>query len=129
MDETVLLYNLKDNEKGKAINAILPQLGIKIRHVESQDILHPVGYLLTIDGYEATTKNIEDEKIEEEMLVIHNFSDEQIQVMLEILKNANVPLIPLKAVVTPTNVDWSFYSLYQEIKKEHKMMADMKAGK
>lgn len=128
MEETVLLYNLKDSEKGKIINAILPQLGIKIRHVESKDILHPVGYLLTIDGYEPTVKSINDEKIEEEMLVIHNFSDEQIQVMLEILKNANVPLIPLKAIVTPTNVDWTFYALYQEIKKEHKMMADMKAG-
>lgn len=129
MEETVLLYNLKDSIKGETILTILKQLGIAIKHVEAKEVLHPIGYLLTIDGFQPAKKEVEDEKIEEEMLVIHNFSDQQIQVMLEVLKEAGVPLIPLKAVVTPTNVEWSFYTLYQEVKKEYQMMSAMKEGK
>lgn len=129
MEETVLLYNLKDSSKGETILTILKQLGIAIKHVEAKEVLHPIGYLLTIDGFQPAKKEVEDEKIEEEMLVIHNFSDQQIQVMLEVLKEAGVPLIPLKAVVTPTNVEWSFYTLYQEVKKEYQMMSAMKEGK
>lgn len=129
MKETVLLYNLQNSEKGNIISTILKQLQIEVRNVEADEILHPIGYLLTIDGYEKAKKEINDEQIEDEMLVIHNFSDQQIHLLLEVLKEAKVPLIPLKAVVTPTNVDWSFYTLYQEVKKEYEMMASMKEGK
>lgn len=122
MNETVLLYNLEKSDKGQIMMKILGQLGIDIKIVDEKDILQPLGYLLNMDGFEATSLEISEEVIEEEMMVIHNFSDEQINLMLEIFKGAEVPFIPLKAITTPMNIEWSFHQLYQEIKKEYEMM-------
>ena len=38
------------------------------------------------------------------------------------LKKAGIPSIDLKAIVTDTNADWTFFALYQEIAKEHARM-------
>lgn len=122
MNETVLLYNLEKSDKGQIMMKILGQLGIDIKIVDEKDILQPLGYLLNMDGFEATSLEISEEVIEEEMMVIHNFSDEQINLMLEIFKGAEVPFIPLKAITTPMNIEWSFHQLYQEIKKEYERM-------
>lgn len=126
MKETVLLCNLADTDKGQAMMKILGQLGIDVKVIKKEDILHSLGYLLSMDGFEASTLEITDENIEEEMMVIHNFSDEQINLMLDIFKGADIPFIPLKAITTPMNIEWSFHQLYQEIKKEYEMMAKTK---
>lgn len=128
MKETVLLCNLVDTDKGQAMMKILDQLGINVKIVEKDEILHSLGYLLSMDGFEASTLEITDEDIVEEMMVIHNFSDEQINLMLEIFKGADIPFIPLKAITTPMNIEWSFHQLYQEIKKEYEMMAKTKTN-
>ena len=38
------------------------------------------------------------------------------------LRKSGIPRISLKAVVTDTNADWSFYQLYREISEEHRQM-------
>lgn len=59
--------------------------------------------------------------IPEEMLVLHNFSGRRLDQLLAELRRAKAS-VALKAVLTETNCEWTFYELYQEIKKEHEMM-------
>lgn len=124
MNEIVLLYNFENTKLGETIETILQQLQVTVKHIQKEEIGHPLGYLLGIQGFAAG--DIKDEDLEEEMLIIHNFSDKQIQLMLEVFKNADIPFIPLKAVVTENNINWSFYDLHEHVKEEYEMVAKIK---
>ena len=58
-------------------------------------------------------------QIPEEILVMKNFTGRRIDALLLNLRKAGVPKIALKAVITEQNSRWTFYQLYEEIKKEH----------
>ena len=64
--------------------------------------------------------------IEEEILVMKNFSGRRVDELLFHLRKAGVSKIELKAVVTESNSQWTFYELYQEIKEEHDKMTGVK---
>ena len=64
--------------------------------------------------------------IEEEILVMKNFSGKRIEELLFLLRKAGVSKIELKAIVTESNSKWTFYELYREIKEEHDTMTGVK---
>jgi hypothetical protein len=61
--------------------------------------------------------------VEEEILVMKNFSNRRVDELLLNLRRAGVPKVQLKAVVTDTNCKWRFYDLYEELKEEHEAMS------
>ena len=61
-------------------------------------------------------------RIDEEMLVMSNFSNSRLNELLAQMRKAGAPRIALKAMVTPTNCRWSFYDLYKEIREEHEAL-------
>ena len=67
--------------------------------------------------------------IKEEVLVLKNFTSQDIDVLLQHIKKAGLPRIALKAVLTESNSKWTFYQLYQEIKEEHEVMSGRAASK
>ncbi len=81
-----------------------------------------VGYLAGIEGFEEQP-SAEYPLVEEEILVMKNFSSRKIDELLMNLRRSGVSKIALKAVITDTNSKWSFYELYQELKKEHETMS------
>ncbi len=119
MEEMVLLYNLEDSDHGKAICAIFMQLGVHVKHLEEEDFKKQIGYLVNEDGY--LNQEVEADIVipTEELLIMHGFHEEQTELVLSVFKNANIPFIPLKAITTPNNIEWSVYKLYTEIKKEY----------
>lgn len=64
----------------------------------------------------------ENVSVEEEMLVMKNFTSRRIDELLINLRKAGVPKIALKAVLTEQNSQWTFYHLYEELKSEHRKM-------
>ena len=44
-------------------------------------------------------------------------------------RRAGMPSIPLKAIVTPQNVNWTFRALYKELEREHEAMQKLKQQK
>ena len=55
-------------------------------------------------------------------MVMDHFSGVRMDMLFSYLKKAGIPSIDLKAIVTDTNADWTFFALYQEIAKEHARM-------
>ena len=53
---------------------------------------------------------------------MHNFSGSRLDELLLGMRRAKVQKIDLKAIVTESNVGWSFYHLYEEIGAEHERM-------
>ncbi len=124
MEETVLLYNIDKTEPGKAMISILKKLDVKVVIVKTKDLMNPVGYLLGNSDYKRSTDKIK-EVPQDEMMVLSGFNDKQVDVLLQIFQKANIPFIPLKAIVTETNIEWSFLQLLNNVKNEYMHLTGM----
>lgn len=125
MEELILLLNLDGTEEGVAIKSIAKNFGVKVKDLTDEDMNQEVGYLIGLDSYDFDPDAPAD-TIEDVMMVLHNFSDEQIEVFFEVCKQAKVPYIPLKAVTTQTNVQWRFVELYKNIKAEYEELKSLR---
>ena len=79
---SVLLYNFTDKARTDKVKFIFVLMGIKIRSVEKEDYLQPVGALSGVAGMERSGDVYEGEGFGEEMLVICNLTDAQMNQML-----------------------------------------------
>lgn len=120
--ESVLYYNPAVSSKTALVKGVLVCMGIRIRNITPEQTVQTVGYLAGFEGFEELEQPDTLPVMEEEMLVMLNFTSQRIDELLLQLKKAKVPKIELKAVVTETNCKWTFDKLYQEIKEEHDAM-------
>lgn len=111
-----------NNTKAAKLKAVLVRMGIRIKNISPDQVNQTVGYLAGFDGFEET-EQMECPDLEEEILVMKNFSSRRIDELLSNLRRAGVPKIDLKAVITDTNCKWKFYDLYLELKEEHDAMS------
>lgn len=123
-NETVLLYAVKDKEKRKRIQTLLLLMGVRIRMVEPKQYALPIAQLL--EGkteQDALEEEVTEElcEFEEEMLVLSGFSGNRLDELLLALRRQKAR-VDLKAVVTDSNKTWNSKELYQELRKEHRMM-------
>ena len=65
-----------------------------------------------------------EEEFSDPMLVFCSLTDPQLDRLLGAMKRAKLPPIPLKAVLTPTNRDWTSQQLWQELRREHQAMQE-----
>lgn len=121
MKEKVLMYHLSQSDTGNIIKTLLEQLDVEVIEIEESDVNQTMGYLIGLPDYKKTEEKIKDIPAKE-MLIFFNFLDKQLDLVLDLLKQANVPFIPLKAMITQTNVEWSFYKLYHQVKEEYEQM-------
>ena len=124
MQETVLLYNIDKTDAGKAIISILEKLNVEVIIVKSSDLMSPIGYILVADNFERGTEAL-TEIPQDDMMVMAGFEDKQVDLLLQIFKEANIPFIPLKAIVTQTNVNWTFMQLLKNVKTEYMELTGM----
>lgn len=126
--ETVLYYSPeKDSQKGNdtriaRLKGVLVRMGIRIKNISSDQTDQTIGYLAGLDGFGEHPAG-GCPVVEEEVLIMKNFTSSRIDELLMNLKRSGVSKIALKAVITDTNSKWSFYELYQELKKEHETMS------
>ena len=126
--EMVLYYcPEKDSQKGNntriaMLKSVLVRMGIRIKNITPDQTGQTIGYLAGIAGFGELPVS-ECPEVEEEILVMKNFSNRRIDELLIGLKRSGVSKIALKAVITDTNSKWKFYDLYQELKKEHETMS------
>lgn len=132
--EIVLYYNPDASVRVTKLKGVLVRMGIRIRNVAPEQVLDTVGALAGIPGYKSTSKEAAENPVRsdanhtglpligQEVLVMHGFSGSRIDELLAGLRKAGVSKVELKAVVTETNAGWSFFHLYEEIKKEHERM-------
>ena len=55
----------------------------------------------------------------EPALVLSGFSRQRLDALLAAMKRAGVPFIAHKAMLTPTNISWTFAQLCEELSREH----------
>lgn len=134
---TVLLYNFTDKRRRNKVNTFCVMHGIRVRAVEKEQYGKPVLALVDKEaeilfaeaenGFSASDEEKPEEGLKEaqadftdEMLVMCQVGG-KINALLSYLRKEKV-IVPLKAVLTPTNQFWDSVELYREIRKEHEQM-------
>lgn len=125
--ETVLLYYPQKPKYLSKLKGVLVQLGIRIRTIDPSQVTQKVGFLASLPGYTEMEVIAPVPEIPEPILVMKYFTGARMEQLFSAIRRAGIPKIDLKAVVTETNADWTFYELYQEIFREHQQMHAKKA--
>lgn len=126
-NELILFYNLEGKEKADEMKFLMMMMGIRLREVKAEEYHQKLGYLAGLPGYEALPAPAgESSPFTEEMLVFVGFEGTKLDEFLAKLRYAQVEPVGLKAMLTPTNKNWTSYELYGEISKEHAMMTGKK---
>lgn len=141
MKSIMLCYNLKGTKKGRKIGMLGSFLGFRVKYVEKEEYSKTIGVLIGLKeevAEEASreetsgTDNEKNEEItdfEEEMLVMLLADNRILDKLLFQMKKEKVQ-VPLKAIVTAKNQNWTSTALYREIKREHESMTKAEqAGK
>lgn len=128
-EEKVLLYQF-DDAKLQSIREVLRKLQIKSECLPEDAWRQKVGYLLGIRGFAAAGKSDEPEEFVflHEVLVFFNIKNKRLDQVLAAFREAGIPHIKFKAVVTPFNTLWTLRRLCETMQKEHAAMAEQ-AGK
>jgi hypothetical protein len=128
MKETVLYFSPKKTPQTAALKGLLIRMGIRIRNIAPEQVQEQVGALAGAAGFEksgaASTADPEAlEKLQEEMLVLCNFSEARLDALLQGMRRSGIR-IALKAMLTESNAGWTFLQLYEELLKEHAIMTN-----
>ncbi|BDF33294.1 hypothetical protein CE91St61_13690 [Lachnospiraceae bacterium] len=103
-------------------------LGYKVRHVEKEEYHVPIGVLAGADKMEDERPVFEGEGFSDEMLVMNAESEEMMDKALFLMRKEGVK-VGLKAMLTPSNREWTSTALHDEIQKEHEYMKEMERNK
>ena len=138
MRSIMLCYNLKGTKKGRKIGMLGSFLGFRVKYVEKEEYSKTIGVLTGLKeevaeeaSVEETSgtdnaKNEEMTDFEEEMIVMLLADNQTLDKLLFQMKVQ----IPLKAIVTAKNQNWTSTALYKEVKREHESMTKAEqAGK
>ena len=115
--EMVLYYAPQPMPYVSKLKGVLVRMGVRIKNISPDQTGQKVGHLAGMPGFEAESET-------EEMLLMKNFTSRRVDDLLANLRNAGVPRIALKAVITEQNSQWTFYELYGELRKEHAAMTE-----
>lgn len=138
MKSIMLCYNLKGTKKGRKIGMLGSFLGFRVKYVEKEEYSKTIGVLTGLkeevaeEASREKTAGTDNEEItdfEEEMLVMLLADNRILDKLLFQMKKEKVQ-VPLKAIVTAKNQNWTSTALYSEIKREHESMTKAEqAGK
>ena len=130
MRSIMLCYNLKGTKKGRKIGMLGSFLGFRVKYVEKEEYSKTIGVLTGLKEEVAEEASVEetsgtDNAKNEEMTADNQTLDK----LLFQMRKEKVQ-IPLKAIVTAKNQNWTSTALYKEVKREHESMTKAEqAGK
>lgn len=121
---TILMYNCTGEDFSK-LRQIFAMLRLRMRVVEPDRYHIPLEDLAQGKGEPGEKA----EPIPEAMLVFCGLPQALFSQVLEVIRAAKLPPIPLKAVLTDTNRTWDTRQLHAELLKERQAIASQKAGR
>ena len=110
---TVLIYNCTGPKFSK-LGQIFAMLGLRMRRIQPAQYSQPL--LELAQGVEGEAA--EHESFTENMLVFCGLNQAFLNQLLEVIRLAKLPPIPLKAILTEDNKDWDSVKLHAELLAE-----------
>jgi len=118
---TILMYNCSGPEFSR-LKQIFAMLRLRMRPVEPDRYRVPLEELAQGRGEPGEPA----QPLPEPMLVFCGLSQALLNQVLEVIRVAKLPPIPLKAVLTDTNRAWNTLQLHEELLKEREAILAQK---
>ena len=116
MREQILAFHFTDKERLRVLRKVAMMLRIRCKVIDDADTVKPVG---TFVGLETTpVAEAPCAELTDEVMLLCGLSDSQLQYLLGMLRQVGL-FVPYKAMLTPTNKDWSAGQLFYELHEEH----------
>ncbi len=123
MKETILLFQITDRKLKTAITAALLPLKIRVKQVSSVDFGKKLGVLAgTLTDSSDADALPAAEPLTDSMMILCGIEGSRLDRVLAALRSKNVRL-PYKAVLTPSNQEWTPAECLSELKREHEAMS------
>lgn len=125
MQRQILLFSI-GKEKKTAIQKICAQMRCSAIEIDKRHYDESLGSLL---GICEATQPAKDSKLgglytamgfPVEMMIFCGFSRDDLDLFLKSYKETGLESVPLKAMITPHNINWSAARLFGELMEEHK---------
>lgn len=114
MKDTVYAFHMV-KERLARLRQVLEPMHVGVRPVGAKEEAElPVAALLRTDAGQVPASPLE---AREEMILLQTSSPRQTEKILQALREAGV-IIPLKAVLTPSNIRWTGEMLYAHLRAE-----------
>ena len=114
MKPTILVFNLNETRLSK-LRFLCMKLGVAVKPVPAEDFCQPIGALC---GLSEAVEAAPAEAFSEEMLIFCHMDNSAVNRFLQTAKQMRFAPVALKAILTPTNVEWSPVQLRAELKQE-----------
>ena len=114
MRPTILTFNLNETRLSK-LRFLCMKLGLLVKPVPAEDFCQPISALC---GLAEAAESAPAESFPEEMLIFCHMDNAQVNRFLQTAKQMRFSPVALKAILTPTNAQWTPVQLCQELKDE-----------
>lgn len=115
---TILLFRVSP-DKTKKIEALCRSMKVRTVKVNRTSYAQQLGYLAGITGFNRRPAVYTGEEFPSEMLVFSGMDSDALDTFLAKYKEAFIPPIGKKAILTPHNIFWTAEELFMELLKEH----------
>ena len=114
MKPTILTFNLSETRLSK-LRFLCMKLGLAVKAVPAEDFSQPIA---TLCGLAERADAAPAETFSEEMLVFCHMDNALVNRFLQTAKQMRYAPVALKAILTPTNAEWSPVQLCAELRQE-----------
>ena len=123
---TILYYSNGLTDKARKFEKAVQKIGCNYIPVSGQHLLQTIGYLARVKGFPQRKVSVLEQpaQIPMDIMVMSNCSDEHVDKILKLMKEGEIPPVPLKAVVTPNNCFWTFSHLAEELMEERRQFLE-----
>ena len=118
-EEQILLYQFHKEPMLEQLQGVLKRLHIRANVLKDEDYSQKIGFLLGMKGFSVAQKRDEAFSFPEEVMILHNIQGKRLDEVLHAMKEAGIPNIRYKAVVTPFNILWTLQRLCETMQREH----------
>ena len=123
MKETILLFHPPAREELLKIEMALFPLHIRLRRIRPEDYNQPLGVLAGVKDLSPAEGTYEGDELPDTLFVFCFFGDNKLDQALAALRKCGAGPFPYKAVLTPSNSQWTAPDCFEEIRKEHEAMS------
>ena len=114
MRPTILTFNLNEDRLSK-LRFLCMKLGVAVKPVPAEDFCQPISALC---GLSEPVEASPAEAFAEEMLIFCHMDNALVNRFLQTAKQMRFAPVALKAILTPTNAEWTPVQLCRELKDE-----------
>ena len=122
MKETILLFNPPEKDRLLKLEMALFPLHVRLKKVAPSEYNQPLGALAGIKDMTPAEGTYDGPELPDTMLVFCFLDDSRLNQALAALRKCGAGPFPYKAILTPTNSEWTAPDCFAEIKREHETM-------